>query len=304
MPNLCLNKEVAQVIAKGENIVDIDSPSLRLFKYVRIKKATSELPPKPGKYADKQVMQRWQAIKNAEDSCKKNELEAVCRISERLNPLPPPTTRSFYSSQENVRAFSMRTGSRLMVDMAKGFHENANICLHRHFGYPFIPGSAVKGCAAHCAWELWNESEDESQKLRIAKQIACTFGFPTNDKSLDSFLKENGTEKDFSGTVIFMPAIPWGVPAKLCVDVLTPHHTEYYNGNKKVATDDETPVPSFFLAVESDSVFRFAIRAIPGRSAQDDLDFAEKMLKKALTENGIGAKTAAGYGWFHNEMEI
>lgn len=291
MPNLCLNKELARVIAKGEGIGDVDSPSLRLSKYVRIKKTPEELPPPNDP--------RYKDVKNAEDSCKKSELQEVCSVSDKHSKLPPSSTRELYTENTGVRAFSMQTGARLMVDMAKGFHENANICLHRHFGYPFIPGSAVKGGAAHCAWELWNETKNEAQKLQIAKQIARTFGFPTNDKSLDSFLKKNGTEKDFSGTVVFMSAIPWDVPAKLCVDVLTPHHSEYYNGNKKVATDDETPVPSFFLAVESDSVFRFAIRGIPGRSSQEDLDFAEKMLKKALTENGIGAKTAAGYGWFH-----
>lgn len=291
MPKTCLSREVAQILVRGDAIVGVDSPSLRLSKYVRIKKTSEELPARNDP--------RYKSVKNAEDSCKKNELQEVCSVSEKHAKLPPSSVRELYTESSGVRAFSMQTGSRLMVDMAKGFHENANICLHRNFGFPFIPGSAVKGCAAHCAWELWNEEKNEEEKLKIAKQVARTFGFPTNDKTLDDFLKKNGTKKDFSGTVIFMPAIPWNVPAKLCVDVLTPHHAEYYNGNKKTATDDETPVPSFFLAVEAKSVFRFALRGIRGRATQPDLDFAEKMLKKALTENGIGSKTAAGYGWFY-----
>ena len=40
--------------------------------------------------------------------------------------------------------------SRLMVNMAGGVMENAGLCLDR-FGLPFIPGSAVKGCARRAA---------------------------------------------------------------------------------------------------------------------------------------------------------
>jgi CRISPR-associated protein Cmr6 len=40
--------------------------------------------------------------------------------------------------------------SRLMVNMAGGVLENAGLCLDR-FGMPYIPGSAVKGCARRAA---------------------------------------------------------------------------------------------------------------------------------------------------------
>ncbi len=40
--------------------------------------------------------------------------------------------------------------SRLMVNMAGGVMENAGLCLDR-FGLPYIPGSAVKGCARRTA---------------------------------------------------------------------------------------------------------------------------------------------------------
>jgi CRISPR/Cas system CMR subunit Cmr6 (Cas7 group RAMP superfamily) len=40
--------------------------------------------------------------------------------------------------------------SRLMVNMAGGVMENAGLCLDR-FGVPYIPGSAVKGCARRAA---------------------------------------------------------------------------------------------------------------------------------------------------------
>lgn len=40
--------------------------------------------------------------------------------------------------------------SRLMVNMASGVMENAGLCIDR-FGLPYVPGSAVKGCARRAA---------------------------------------------------------------------------------------------------------------------------------------------------------
>jgi CRISPR-associated protein Cmr6 len=54
--------------------------------------------------------------------------------------------------------------------------------------------------------------------------------------------------------------------------------------------------PIFFLTV-TETPYRFAIAA---RSEQGNrlLDLAEKWLKGALTELGIGAKTSADYGFW------
>ncbi len=46
--------------------------------------------------------------------------------------------------------FYAQLQSRLMVNMAGGVMENAGLCLDR-FGLPYIPGSAVKGCARRAA---------------------------------------------------------------------------------------------------------------------------------------------------------
>ncbi len=47
--------------------------------------------------------------------------------------------------------------ARLMVNMAGGVMENAGLCLDR-FGIPYIPGSAVKGCARRMAIQQLFES--------------------------------------------------------------------------------------------------------------------------------------------------
>jgi len=55
--------------------------------------------------------------------------------------------------------------SRLMVNMAGGVMENAGLCLDR-FGMPYIPGSAVKGCArraALAALREWSEAGGQAE---------------------------------------------------------------------------------------------------------------------------------------------
>jgi CRISPR/Cas system CMR subunit Cmr6 (Cas7 group RAMP superfamily) len=53
--------------------------------------------------------------------------------------------------------------SRLMLNMAGGVMENAGLCLDR-FGLPYIPGSAVKGCARRAALAALREWSEAGQK--------------------------------------------------------------------------------------------------------------------------------------------
>jgi CRISPR/Cas system CMR subunit Cmr6 (Cas7 group RAMP superfamily) len=61
-------------------------------------------------------------------------------------PLPPGSPPPLYAQLQ----------SRLMVNMAGGVMENAGLCLDR-FGMPYIPGSAVKGCARRAALAALHE---------------------------------------------------------------------------------------------------------------------------------------------------
>ena len=69
--------------------------------------------------------------------------------------------------------------SRLMVNMAGGVMENAGLCLDR-FGLPYIPGSAVKGCARRTALAALREWCETGQQPGItagdhdnAFKVAC-----------------------------------------------------------------------------------------------------------------------------------
>ena len=88
---------------------------------------------------------------------------------------------------------------------------------------------------------------------------------------------------------------------------MNPHYPLYYNDKKgEVApTDYQNPVPIIFLTVENLD-FQFIIGLKKGKEDFDieigeykgkALDQVAEMLKKALKEHGIGAKTAVGYGY-------
>lgn len=266
----CIPKAVQAVVVKDE-AVTCDNPSLRLAKFVRV---------------------------GGDGGNKQKELKAVCKCQKEHGVAPPLDDLP----HQAVRVWG-ELRSRLAVNLAGGILENANICLHPHFGYPYLPGSAVKGLARHAAWCEWNKPE--SDKQAIARRISTVFGYPTGDKKLDDALKADEeareAKENHAGCVAFLGAFPEG-KANIEVDVLTCHHAKYYSGSKPQATDDESPNVQAFPVVASGTVFCFPLvplrRGKSEKEMVDAMEDAQTWLRKAITVNGAGAKTAAGYGWF------
>ncbi len=104
----------------------------------------------------------------------------------------------------------------------------------------------------------------------------------------------------FAGTIAFLAAFPSTDPG-LELDVVTPHHAKYYNGELETASDTENPVPVFFPAVKSqadtDSCFNFPLIPL-ARATEADIQQARRWLGHGLELLGLGAKANAGYGWF------
>lgn len=203
-----------------------------------------------------------QKFPDLSDRKKNDELREFCRKVEKSKEhisgalLLPEISGSI--------SFSAKNKGRLLVNHTGGIVENSNLSLHRFFGCPTIPGSALKGIARNAA----RFDEDQERFGRV-------FGGVEKGKS------------DSAGSVSFLMAVPEKDDWQLVVDVLTAH----------MGVDTKNPVPVFFPAVEKGATFRFVIAPTP-RSQAGDLEFAAEYLKTALQENGIGAKTAAGYGWF------
>jgi CRISPR type III-B/RAMP module RAMP protein Cmr6 len=110
------------------------------------------------------------------------------------------------------------------------------------------------------------------------------------------------------GAVAFLPAYPADPqkmpPNELELDVLTPHHKEYYGSEKlTVALDNENPVPVYFPAIAAGLAYRFTL--VPLIPSQDSnlVRWAALWLSTGIQVLGLGAKTAAGYGWFQDLTE-
>jgi len=215
------------------------------------------------------------------------------------------------SFQGSVAAFEATLGGRMMVNLAGGVVENAGIALDRCFGLPFIPGSAVKGITrVQALWEIHDAQGTEKQRLlRLAMlllgygahDVRGDFGWAGGSSEAQTAANEIGAN-EFKGCACFLPAYPTTSPI-LVVDMVNPHYPQYYGGRPGLATDDESPVPNYFPAVEAGSSFGFAVLLnrvpnLPGITAPELLAPARQWLERAVTRKGVGAKTAAGYGWF------
>lgn len=197
-----------------------------------------------------------------------------------------------------------KTDWRLIVGLGNESVYETSMTLHHVHGFPYIPGSAVKGIV-----RSWIITELFAQKS-YDKGVKVTDLKKAEERALDDkdFIAIFGnTEK--AGKVIFFDAYPT-TPPEIETDIMNPHFRDYYEdkaGNKPPA-DYLTPVPIPFLTVKG-TTFRFVLGIrehdnsdIPECSVlvlgrgRPLLDAAGQWLKKALSEHGIGAKTAVGYG--------
>lgn len=276
----------------------------------------------------------------------------------------------------NSEQLYARLMSRMMIDMSGGVMENANVLLDR-YGLPYIPGSAVKGCARRMALQALHDwiqaQETPGSEERPAEDDACApcckdFKTPAEmlatiarifgwvEKDWEAGKKEDGlfcsdfgwacgeehasiwtdasqrlanafdwelsAEQpwkklpNFAGTIAFLEAKPNTDPG-LELDVLTPHHKMYYSPEPdkskerkkweewnayRSAPDTEDPEPIFFPVVKPQKDNEhFIFPLVPLRHhTKGALEHAKLWLSHGLELFGIGAKTAAGYGWFQD----
>ena len=202
------------------------------------------------------------------------------RMQEELNALQNrhEAMLKWYKQRDfAVRHIEAKPVWRFVVGLGAAHVLETGITLHRLFGLPIIPGSALKGAAKAYAQLVEGRTDDDPELVAV---------FGTTEQA---------------GSVIFFDAIPLEVP-KFQLDVMNPHYPQYYDkrgGSSKEPVspaDWDSPRPVFFLTV-TETPYRFAIVA---RSEQGNrlLDLAEKWLKGALTELGIGAKTSSDYGYW------
>ncbi len=160
---------------------------------------------------------------------------------------------------------------RLVVGLGSGSVLETSMTLHHTLGVPYIPGSALKGVVSSYYVEKNGREDEDYNEL---------FG--------------NQTQK---GKVTFLDAYPKQFPT-LELDIMNPHYPEYYSEGKAPA-DWMKPTPIKFLTVKKDTEFIFAFKT-EDESLKKQIT---TLLKEALQDFGIGAKTSVGYGFFQNLKE-
>ncbi len=118
-----------------------------------------------------------------------------------------------------------------------------------------------------------------------------------------------GTQKQ-RGTVQFFDAYPVD-HVKFDIDVMNSHYPDYYDESKHASPhDSQNPNPIPFLTV-ADTTFTFYVGYNPPDKSQLSnienrnlcLDAVTSWLKNALQDQGIGAKSAVGYGYFQDIVD-
>jgi len=207
--------------------------------------------------------------------------------------------RKALTQMQGTVAVEAALGGRLIVNQAGGVIENAGLAFDRQFGVPFIPGSALKGITR------------EGARLAGAtpEEMLLVFGWAMDGHG-DS-LPQAARDTSFAGTVAFLPAYPLA-ECRIERDLVNCHHHKYYSQKtgREPALDVEAPIPNAFPVVPAGTVFGFLLmpadarraavmRAALGLPAEfDPLAKAREWLILGITDHGVGAKTAAGYGWF------
>lgn len=192
------------------------------------------------------------------------------------------------------RSMKLIADSKLLVGLGRTHVlENVGLAFDRTTGLPLIPGSAVKGVVS--TWSAWSAAGDGL--FQDPPQIpALRAEFTAEDSALARrILGDNSADgSTAAGEVIFLGGFPETAPT-LGIDIVNPHH-------ESDGSDKRNLTPNVFLCLEPGmpaTVWQFPILARPG--AEDPakiLQVAGDWLIDALTQTGIGAKTAAGYGRF------
>jgi len=160
---------------------------------------------------------------------------------------------------------------RLAVGLGAESVIETAITLHRTYGVPYIPGSALKGLAAAFARQRLSNWDKGSRAYQTMFGTTDSAGFMTFYDAL--YIPGSGKQ----GQALYP-------------DVITVHHQSYYQNQNVAPADWDNPNPVSFLSATG--------RYLVALAGPDEawLEAAFDILGSALSEVGVGAKTSSGYG--------
>jgi len=242
------------------------------------------------------------------EKVQKPTIENVVKINNKLaidpgRDLLPIWRKRFLDSLPqgtSKKKATLKTPMALHLARASAL-ENAGTCLHAVYGFTYLPGTGLKGMARAYSETVW--LKEQPNKVSAWLQIEKVFGWAPGDRLSpgksyrpDNLPEQAQGRESSTGAVVFHDGWPESWP-KLAMDIVTPHHGDYYGAKTSPPDDTGSPIPSYFIAVRPEAVFHFSISARHTEN-QELTDLAMSWLLGALAANGAGGKTASGYGRF------
>lgn len=194
-----------------------------------------------------------------------------------------------------IRQIRGETKGRFITGLGYDGPLEVGITLHPVHGFPYLPGTTVKGIARAYAELVAKADESVIRKI---------FGSPAKDPA---------RAKEFRvGCVRFFDGLPAIFP-QLTVDVMTVHFQKYYS-SAKIPSDSDRPIPIPFLTIKNGQDFDFSAAARADTLPADDFIDADEAeacvalamdwLEGGLAKLGAGAKTSSGYGYFVSSDDL
>lgn len=207
--------------------------------------------------------------------------EAMCQSLVQSNEVYSAAYQKQQSAFKNQKSKGLfGTDGRMVIGLGGENVLETGLTLNHTYGTPMIPGTALKGLAAHYCHQAWGAADE---RFKVGGEYHQTIFGTTED----------------SGHIIFHDAwiTPESLVGSLQPDVMTPHHGDYYSDAKGLTppTDFDDPNPVTFLSVVG--TFNVAVSCdVPGPDGDEWAERVFGLLSDALREWGIGGKTNAGYG--------
>jgi len=266
------------------------------------------LPAHAGLWLDRCLIQQPVPRDDDEGHADRRRLHAIAMKALRLggSTLPPAVAsyrERYLRHRDEAYAVVPRTSRRVIEASARSrvlLHPatgstvtDGSLLLHHTYGVPYLPGSALKGICRHRAERL------QADGVSLA-------GVEDWPRLLFGWTGEGDTGGE-SGLFDFWDAlwIPESVGrgshfAPLVEDIVNPHHSDYYTStdSRPPPSDGDAPIPTHILTVAPCTRFLIVVESFAqGDRVTDLLDWVvATLLRDALREDGIGARTRAGYG--------
>lgn len=193
--------------------------------------------------------------------------------------------KTLMQKRQDCLGFTIKSSTKCLLGMGNASVHEFGVSLNYPFGVPYIPGNTIKGLLssylARHGGDDWYKNAKDSKKSDLQVEL---FG---------GDIEQESKKNTYIGSVVFNDAWieplndKWYVP-----DIINVHHQSYY-AEKRFPDGIENPMPIKIAAMAPGQEFFVSIQG-----NDDAVKFLLPVLENALREEGIGSKTATGYGRF------